>query len=292
MATCWERLLFLVLLLVLLSPGESKPQVLSSESFSVFGQSTDLSPTGTTSASANPSAALSIIESAVSSDGSDPQNTDASLSEFNGLLTDSTLAMLSTSMALSSTSSTNNVSSARSCAHTAAASKRWYGVEKPDDSTNKQQEGRSFPWPVKCGPPNSVQPLRYCFKDQRSADNLIDIVNHAIARWAPAMQDHVSALSIDLDQGTGGDHHVYCSDSRVSGDALVISDETKDDNEQWNWEECDTQTTTGYDYSSNTRGRHTLEFCHLLPNQKEKTTPYAIRAMMVRFACLDRACIR
>ena len=65
----------------------------------------------------------------------------------------------------------------------------------------------------------------------------------------------------------------------MSDDALVISDETKDDDDEWNWEQCDTQSTTGYDYESTDRGRHTLETCHLKPDAVDKTTPYAIRAM-------------
>ena len=162
----------------------------------------------------------------------------------------------------------------------APAEKRWYGVADSDEDTDKDQEGSVCAWPVKCPAPNPIQPVRYCFKDKRSADNLQPILNEAIARWAPAMQDHVSALSIDLEDGCDNDPHVYCSDDRVSGDALVISDETKDDDAEFNWEECDTQSTLGYDYDSNERGRHTMEFCHLKPDSPDGTHHWAVRAMM------------
>ena len=154
------------------------------------------------------------------------------------------------------------------CTRKAAATKRWYGVEISDESTDRDQEGVAYAWPVRCGPPNPIQPVRYCFKDERSAKNLDDIVNHAIARWAPAMQNHVSVLSIDLD--FGNDIHVYCEDDRVSNDALVISDETHDNDDDYNWNMCSTQSTTGYDYESDLKGRHTLEFCHLIPGHYDE----------------------
>ncbi|KAK3686548.1 hypothetical protein LTR37_019718 [Vermiconidia calcicola] len=170
---------------------------------------------------------------------------------------------------------------ARTCTYQGPpASKRWYSVEDSDENTDLKQEGKSFAWPVKCsGPPSPVQPVRYCFKDKRSKDNLKDILDSAISRWGPAMQEHVSALSIDLD---AHDPEIYCDNDRVSDDALVISDETKEgaENDDWNWYECNTQSTTGYDYSSDARGRHTLEFCHFKPDDREGTRKWAIRGMM------------
>lgn len=171
---------------------------------------------------------------------------------------------------------------------TQIASKRWYGVQEADESTDKTQVNTVWPWPVKCQGPPPVQPIRYCYKDQRSADNLEDIVNHAIARWGPAMQGHVSALSIDLDEGAGGKIDVFCSDPRISDDALVISDETIEDNPAWNWEQCDTHSSTGYDYTSSVRGRHTLEFCHLKPDAKEGSRPFAIRKLTSNGSKLPR----
>lgn len=95
------------------------------------------------------------------------------------------------------------------------------------------------------------------------------------------MREHVSALSIDLD---AHEPDIYCEDDRVSDDALVISDESKEgaENEDWNWDECSTQSTTGYDYNSDARGRHTLEFCHLKPDKREDAyhRKLAIRGMM------------
>ena len=165
------------------------------------------------------------------------------------------------------------------CAARTALSKRWYGVEDLDASTDTDVPDKAFAWPVKCGPPNPVQPIRYCWKDKRSVDNLEEVLNHAIARWAPAMQDGVSALSIDLDDGTGGDKHVFCSDERVSADALEIFDATADDDEE-DAEEVDSFTTTGYDYYSDDRGRHHMWFGHLDPNDREGTLAKAIVVMI------------
>ena len=86
---------------------------------------------------------------------------------------------------------------------------------------------------------------------------------------APAMQNHISALSIDLD--FGNDPKVLCRDPRVSDDAVVISDATKDGDDDWNWYHCATESTTGYNYESDERGRHTLDFCHLIPGDEEKS---------------------
>ena len=171
-------------------------------------------------------------------------------------------------------------SATRQCSKKRSSSKRWFEVEVLNNETDKDEVDTAWSWPVKCKGTPPIQPVRYCYKDKRSTDNLEDILNHAIARWGPAMQEQVSALSIDLDEGTGNDPHVYCSDPKISGDALVISNQTKDGDDEWDWDKCDTQSTTGYIYESDERSRHTLDFCHLKTDAVEKMKPWAIRAMM------------
>lgn len=68
--------------------------------------------------------------------------------------------------------------------------------------------------------------------------------------------------------------------TKVRADALVISDVTKDRDDDHNWNSAETQTTTGYDYRSQTRGRHTLRFGHLIPGAEGTTEGKAVLAMM------------
>ena len=161
--------------------------------------------------------------------------------------------------------------------------KRWYSVP----ATPPPTEYRSpfiYPWPVLCNPPHEYQPLRYCYKDKRSADNLESVVNSAVARWAQAMRH--SALKIELDPECEANPYKFCSELATHTDALVISDVTSDSDDVWNWEQCDTQTTTGYRYvplgDPPEPYRHTMEFCHLITGH-ESTRSWAVRAMMHEF---------
>ncbi|KAK4548754.1 hypothetical protein LTR36_008527 [Oleoguttula mirabilis] len=149
--------------------------------------------------------------------------------------------------------------------------KRWYGVNVLHPPMILGGWG---PWPLMCPGPNQKQPIRYCFKDQRSHDRLQTIVDQAVARWA-----HALAPASNLEIGYDHDDTYLCNDAKIRPDALVISDESTDGNE--NWDDCDTKSTTGYKYTTdNARGRHTLEFCHLKPGDEAATEPGAVRAMM------------
>lgn len=71
-------------------------------------------------------------------------------------------------------------------------------------------------------PMGSQRWVRYCFKDQRSMDNLLWILVPAIARWAPAMG--YSTLRIEPDIGCGpGNWRCVCG-PHTSPDVLVIDD--------------------------------------------------------------------
>lgn len=99
--------------------------------------------------------------------------------------------------------------------------------------------------------------------------------------WAQATK--VTALKIELAGGCGGDPQVLCGDDRLAGDrdALVISDETIDNDAAWNkGPQCQTVTTVGYRYSEQDRPyRHSLKFCSFGPDITDGDKANAIRAM-------------
>ena len=148
--------------------------------------------------------------------------------------------------------------------------KRWYGV-RPLDS-GQRSKGSFGPWPLVC----DSQSVRYCFADERSQKNLENVVNQAVAKWAHATL--TSNLMIIPDNEAA----LLCSDKDVRPDALVIFDATKDNDQAWNYgPDCPTDSaTTGYDYRSQDRGRHRLEFCHLDPQDVKGTAALAVQAMM------------
>ncbi|OQO04361.1 hypothetical protein B0A48_10972 [Cryoendolithus antarcticus] len=149
-------------------------------------------------------------------------------------------------------------------------SKRWIGVQPIKDD---KVIGGYGPWPVLCAGPQQMQPVRYCFKDDRSKMNLQPILDKAIVKWAHAMT--VSTVTIVPDNA----ETLSCSDPKIRDDALVIVDGTKDGNDEYNWNECSTESaTTGYDYAGKQRGRHLLTFCHLIPGD-DATHDKAVKAM-------------
>jgi hypothetical protein len=147
--------------------------------------------------------------------------------------------------------------------------KRWYGVRPLD---NDKPKGSFGPWPLDC----DTQPVRYCFADPRSQHNLEPILNQAIAKWAHATL--TSALQILPDNSQS----ILCTSKNIRPDALIITDMTKDNDKTWNHgPDCPTDSTsTGYDYTSNKPGRHRLDFCHLDPQDVERTSARAVQAMM------------
>ncbi|KAK4505332.1 hypothetical protein PRZ48_003295 [Zasmidium cellare] len=159
--------------------------------------------------------------------------------------------------------------------------RRWYGVQ-PWDQTAEKDPRRITPCPITCQNPVE-QPVRYCFRDKRSAKNLGEIVDKAVVGWSHAMVH--SALRIQLDPGTGGDPEITCADERVAKDALVISDETRDGDEDYNLgPDCPTAATLGYQFIPEGRPtlpfRHRLRFCGYLADNEHRTKESAVRQMM------------
>ncbi|KAK4505346.1 hypothetical protein PRZ48_003309 [Zasmidium cellare] len=160
--------------------------------------------------------------------------------------------------------------------------KRWYSVPA-DPGEGAQTDPFVYPWPVVCENP-TIQPVYYCFRDERSAKNLQNVVNEAIKNWGHAMS--VSALTFELDPRAKDNPYMPCS--QLGGDdmdMLVISDESLDDpdlnkvKKHFNSGACGTSTTVGYTYKPKVSFRHHLKFCHLAPWMADKDTPYAIKAM-------------
>ena len=163
--------------------------------------------------------------------------------------------------------------------------RRWFGIPTlPSDNTFAAPY--FYPWPATCSNP-IVQPVRYCYKDKRSQKNLDSIVQEAIAGWSPAWTDGTnihSALRIIPDPGCGDSKYCLCSDPNVSKDALVISDETRDGDSEWNdGPQCQTVTTTGYHYIANGEPdapfRHFLKFCAFDPSDNNRQKPKAVLIM-------------
>ena len=99
--------------------------------------------------------------------------------------------------------------------------KRWYSINLLPP-LNPSQDSRSQ-WPEVClfGP----RWIRYCFQDESSRDNLLDVLLHAIVLWQPAVQQ--SSLNIQPDLACEGNYDCLCSHVNgrgraVDGDALVI----------------------------------------------------------------------
>lgn len=142
---------------------------------------------------------------------------------------------------------------ANSSTHTAQPGpellRRWYGVKTlPSEGLEHGYiSPHYYPWPITCSDPKVVQPIRYCFKDERSAKNLQKIVDMSIAAWAQAML--VSSLAITTEPSCRGVEPCLCSDSGVAKDALMISDETRDEDDEFNLgPNCVTASTVGYRY--------------------------------------------
>lgn len=129
--------------------------------------------------------------------------------------------------------------------------KRTYSVERaPTDPTS----GSGFyTWPYRdLKARGNLAPIWYCFSDSQSAQALAGIVQEAVTKWRPALSPN-SALTIELHPDCRG--NVMCTQNalREVGDTLIISDQQKPDG--------DPRTAVdGYDYKSDTPGRHTLKF--------------------------------
>ncbi|KXT13911.1 hypothetical protein AC579_2375 [Pseudocercospora musae] len=171
--------------------------------------------------------------------------------------------------------------------------KRWLSVPGvPSNGANGMVNPYQYPWPLSCSEPRKSA-IRYCFNNQRSANNLLPVLQRAIALWYPAMrnpQGQVSSMTIEPDSGCPRDENgqlqpdCLCASPGVSRDALIISDETKDGDNAWNdGPDCQTSTTTGYSYigggEPSVAWRHRLRFCAYEPSDNNRSILRAIRAM-------------
>jgi hypothetical protein len=171
--------------------------------------------------------------------------------------------------------------------------RRWYGVPSLP-LAGPVQSPYYYPWPVTCGYPNALQPLRYCFRDKRSADNLEEPVNLAIAYWAEAMR--VSAMKIILDPGAENDIHNYCGTGNVAHDAYWISDVTIDGDYEWNsGPRCRTASTLGYHYIPPNQfappRRHHMIVCAFQPDWSGGTKEMAAASIAHEFGADGQATI-
>lgn len=146
-------------------------------------------------------------------------------------------------------------------AQNASISARWYSV---DTIANLEADGNMQatahgPWPVVCG----QQYVRYCFKDEQSAQDLTSIVAHAIVMWFPA--GFYSGMVIQPDPACGkpgeyNDYSCVCGEQeeggRTSDDALVI-DNGADGSDN---PPLVIASTIGYNRASDEPGRHSLTF--------------------------------
>lgn len=135
--------------------------------------------------------------------------------------------------------------------------KRWYSVDELEYFNRKQKlhRTRHASWPVVCG----HQWIRYCFKDEHSADNLLDFVANAAVLWSTV--DQYSNTAIQPDIACEGNYRCVCgtqpNGQQTMADALVITDGRGDNDNKDTWE-TDTWCTLGYDYTNNAPERHHL----------------------------------
>ncbi|RMZ35187.1 hypothetical protein D0859_00647 [Hortaea werneckii] len=140
--------------------------------------------------------------------------------------------------------------------------KRWFSV---DDLEYLKEKGKldkvaNAPWPEVCG----HSWLRYCFKDEHSANSLLDTLANAIALWAPA--EFYTDMVIQPDYACNGDYRCVCgtqpNGQSTANDALVISDGRPDPDDEGTWLDG-TETTSGYNYLSDAPGRHSMQFTNI-----------------------------
>ncbi|KAK5121987.1 hypothetical protein LTR85_004559 [Meristemomyces frigidus] len=106
-------------------------------------------------------------------------------------------------------------------------SKRWMSIPLAVPQGNYANIRRPWPTMASVYPGCANSPiahehwLRYCFVDERSANTLLLVVVHAIARWWPASM--YSLLKIQPDWGCRGDYRCVCG-PYTAPDALRIQD--------------------------------------------------------------------
>jgi len=145
--------------------------------------------------------------------------------------------------------------------------KRWYSV---DDLQTIQKDGqlnkvKHAPWPSRQECNGGQQWVRYCSKDDHSANNLLEFLAPAIALWMPAIK--YSSTKIQPDYGCQDDvrkelnYRCICgpqaNGKHNSADALVISDGQPNPGNEATYIKS-SWSSVGYGYTSDLAGRHQL----------------------------------
>lgn len=156
--------------------------------------------------------------------------------------------------------------------------KRYYSVPQLPCSQG------SCPWPIEVpddenNGQGNKQPVRYCYKDQASYDNLQPFVDAAIQEWTTAMATvDPTALSFEIDTRSGPQS--LCGDfpDGVVMDAVAVT---------YLGTDCDPNTSVGYDYDElDLMYRNFLDYC-LIPG---KSDAYNIASMTHELGtCLTRS---
>lgn len=160
--------------------------------------------------------------------------------------------------------------------------KRWFSLAKQPVTVGPTE--RTI-WP-KVGTPAefdgdqyTINPIRYCYADQKSASQLMGIVNQAINGWKPALFPHTAA-DIKLDPGCKGNFLCVCDTEGVAPDALKISDESFKGRKT-------VYSDSDFAYISKPSGeisRNGLRFGHLDQLNLGATRPEAVMTMMHEFS--------
>ena len=130
-------------------------------------------------------------------------------------------------------------------------SKRWFRVPKYQARWPGWEPGRwlvqSWPEDPDCG----GYPIRFCFTDEHSATHGYGALQEGAALYGHASQ--FSGIAFGLDEGTGSDPMVFCSDPRVRVDTLQFTDHTipikkwpEDRDRMLRQPGCSTQASLGY----------------------------------------------
>lgn len=140
--------------------------------------------------------------------------------------------------------------------------KRWFSV---DTKVLQLAPGLTHGiWPTIDRNGETYHSIRYCFNNERSAENLHELVESAIQKWSPALSPHTN-LKIELDMGCNGDVKCICQDGCTSPDAVIISDTTREKDPNF---KAPTHSTEGYYYDSTNRAnRHQMAIGHLVPGK-------------------------
>lgn len=155
--------------------------------------------------------------------------------------------------------------------HTDFFSKRGYSVTT---SMQPAAEERRYPWPSAIGLScQGTSWVRYCFKDQSSADNLFDLLLEVIARWQPATDFSTMEIKPAI-KGDGCwsadtiDFYCICT-AETEADALEIWDGIPP-NGDVSQQRRTSMSTTGYQFQPRTRTRNWMLIGCINPKKAKK----------------------